>query len=238
MMRLLAPAVALMYRLRYPHKFLLISVLFSIPLGVLTYLWLHQIHDQLEFTRQERAGLAYGSALVRISERLQRSHALAILATAGDTAALAQLAEERTRIAAATRAVDQLDATLGRRLGVSDQWQELRPRLLHPSVHARALVMQTRQLMSHIGDKSNLVLDPDLDSYYLMDAVLTRLPAIADQLSAVGVGLIERSVSRQPAGTGELPAAVALAQAERAAVDRGHAVAFRENPTLRDVLET
>src|SRR5262245_34798492 len=212
MTRLLAPAVALMYRLRYPRKFLLISVLFSIPLGLLTSLWLDEISDRLRFTRLERAGLEYGSALASVFEPLQRSHALAILSTAGDMYARARLAEERARIEAATRAVDQLDETTGRRLGVSDQWQMLRRRLLHPSVEPGALVLETRRLIAHVGDTSNMVLDPDLDSYYLTDAVVTRLPALAEQLSVVGAGLIERSVTRPPAptATGKLLAAVTL----------------------------
>lgn len=33
-----------------------------------------------------------------------------------------------------------------------------------------------RGLISHIGDTSGLILDPDLDSYYLMDATLVALP--------------------------------------------------------------
>ena len=30
------------------------------------------------------------------------------------------------------------------------------------------------------ADKSNLTLDPDLDTYYLMDTLITKLPALAD----------------------------------------------------------
>src|SRR5262245_16522175 len=239
MTRLLAPAVALMNRLRYPRKFLLISFLFCVPLGLLTYLWLDEIADRLRFTRLERAGLAYGSALASVLEPLERSHALAILTTAGDTEARARLADERAQIEEATRAVDRLDKATGRRLGVSDQWQMLRQRLRHPSAQPDALVMETRRLISHVGDTSNMVLDPDLDSYYLMDAVVTRLPALAEQLSIVGAGLIERSVTQPPppTATGKLLAAVTLAQTERAALDRGHAVVFGANPALRPMLE-
>ena len=34
--------------------------------------------------------------------------------------------------------------------------------------------------MTQIANGSNLILDPDLDSFYLMDAVITKLPALAD----------------------------------------------------------
>jgi signal transduction histidine kinase/DNA-binding response OmpR family regulator len=239
MVRLLGPAVALMQRLRYPRKFLLISFLFSVPLGLLTWLWLAQIAAQLAFTRQERAGLEYGTALTRLIEPLQRSQALSVLVVTGDPLATTRLAAERSRIMTAAAEVDRLDDTLGRRLGVRDQWQALRHRLRHPSVQAGALATETRRLMAHVGDTSSMVLDPDLDSYYLIDAVLTRLPLLAEDLSLVAAGLVERTVSGQPRHirSGELLAGLALAQTERATLDRGHAVAFRANPDLRSDLE-
>jgi len=42
-----------------------------------------------------------------------------------------------------------------------------------------------RALISHVGDTSNLILDPDLDSYYLMDAVLLKLPEVEDLLAQI-----------------------------------------------------
>lgn len=46
----------------------------------------------------------------------------------------------------------------------------------------RQLLIDIANLRSHVGDSSNLILDPDLDSYYLMDTVLLKLPSTADQL--------------------------------------------------------
>ncbi|RNC67471.1 MAG: methyl-accepting chemotaxis protein [Desulfuromonadales bacterium] len=34
-----------------------------------------------------------------------------------------------------------------------------------------------------VADNSNLTLDPDIDSYYLMDTIITKLPALSDALS-------------------------------------------------------
>lgn len=38
-----------------------------------------------------------------------------------------------------------------------------------------------RMAIVHAGDKSNLILDPDLDSYYLMDAALVAIPQALDR---------------------------------------------------------
>jgi len=56
--RLFAPAVALMDRLTYPRKFLLISVLFGIPLALATYFLFGEINDSLG------VGIAQGYATI------------------------------------------------------------------------------------------------------------------------------------------------------------------------------
>ena len=38
-----------------------------------------------------------------------------------------------------------------------------------------------RALISRVGDKSNLILDPDLDSFYVMDIMLVKLPEALDR---------------------------------------------------------
>ena len=101
------------------------------------------------------------------------------------------------------------------------------------------MIAETRRLLEQVSDASNLSLDSALDSYQLMNAVITRLPALADYLTAIGVAEVAR---RLPGGVSavqeaSLLAALGQAQAEREALDRGHAVAFRENPTVRRALE-
>jgi signal transduction histidine kinase/AmiR/NasT family two-component response regulator/HPt (histidine-containing phosphotransfer) domain-containing protein len=232
---LVAPAVALMNRLRYPQKFVLISLLFALPLGLLMTFWLGEIEDRIAFARKERAGVEYVAALRRVLEPLEVVQALA-RRDAADAAAAMRLGRERARLAAAAAEMDRVDARLGGRLRSDQLWQALRVRVVHPSVDPAALIGETLQVMVHAGDASNLILDPDLDSYYLMDAVVQRLPALSRHLAAFGAGALAAGApgADRPAA---LAASRALALAERAAIDRGHAVAFRENPALRPALE-
>lgn len=46
-----------------------------------------------------------------------------------------------------------------------------------------ALVGNFNTLIVHIGDTSNLILDPDLDTYYLMDLFLLAIPGIESRLA-------------------------------------------------------
>ena len=43
-----------------------------------------------------------------------------------------------------------------------------------------------RNLIGRVGDNSNLILDPDLDTYYLMDVVVNRLPQLTDIVYKAG----------------------------------------------------
>jgi signal transduction histidine kinase/DNA-binding response OmpR family regulator len=239
MRKVLEPAVRLMNRLRYPQKFALISLLFALPLALMVTLWLVDLHHRMAFTASERRGLEYVVALRHVLEPLERSRGLRILAAAGDASAQARLDQERADIATAASAVDAVNERLGDRLRVKELWQSLRPRVAHPAVEPAVLVDQVRRLAEQIADQSNLSLDADLDSYYVMEAVIRRLPALADDVAIVGAGEIEqrlageRSVPRQAA----LVAVLGQAQAERAALDRGHSVAFGEDPALRPRLE-
>jgi signal transduction histidine kinase/DNA-binding NarL/FixJ family response regulator/HPt (histidine-containing phosphotransfer) domain-containing protein len=234
----LEPGVAVMNRLRYPVKFLVISALFTIPIAFLMYQWLAQLGSRLDIAERERTGLEYVMSLRRIMEPLERTRGLRLLADGGDETARTRLAEERAKIAQAAGLMDSVNARLGEELQVGNVWLTLRPRVAHPSVEPGLLMAETRRLLEQVADTSNLSLDSDLDSYQLTTAVVTRLPALADYLATMGVGEIAGRLGGLNAiQEAALLAAFTQAQAEREALDRGHAAAFKENPTVRAALE-
>jgi signal transduction histidine kinase/CheY-like chemotaxis protein len=234
---LLAPGVRLMSRLSYARKFVLISLLFAIPLALMMAVWLREISERIAFAEQERAGLEYVAALRQLLEPLERSRVLALVAGT-DPVAAALLAEERARVAAATRDVDRVGARARSRLEIGDQWAPLRRGVTVSSVQPGALIAATVRLMARVADASNLVLDPDLDTYYLMDAVVNRLPVLARHLGEVGAGLVRHRVagSLSAERRGALLATMELVRAEQAALDRGHAVALGATPALDDAM--
>src|SRR5712692_9150723 len=239
MTRLLGPAVALMNRLRYSQKFALISSLFAIPIAFMMILWLIELHSRMAFTARERAGVELVVALDHVLEPLEASRGLRSLSAAGNASATERLAKERIRLAAAATVMDATNERVGKRLGVRELWQSMRARVVHPAVDPATLAAQLRQLNEQISDASNLSLDIDLDSYYLAEAVTRRLPALADALAAIGSDEIDQRLSGvwPPLRQSTVLTEVGLARAERDALDRGHMVAFRENPDLRSRLE-
>jgi methyl-accepting chemotaxis protein len=84
---------------------------------------------------------------------------------------------------------------------VKKRWLDLKEKLstLRPedsnTAHAK-LISDIRGMITHIGDTSNLILDPDLDSYYLMDITLLSLPQMQNRIQEI-IGTVEVFLRRR-----------------------------------------
>ena len=77
----------------------------------------------------------------------------------------------------------RFDLVLGDWQGLASGWEQLSPEASR-SRH-RHLIEAVRTMIAHSGDTSNLILDPDLDSYYAMDVTLLALPQTQDRLGVI-----------------------------------------------------
>src|SRR6266545_2730857 len=135
--------------------------------------------DNLRFVNDERRGVAYLQPLVRLLGTLTDAQSAA---TRGKPIDVAQLR-------AAVAAVDAVDQAQDDRLRTRQRWSQLRAQIEAATARgtftgedAYATYSETNDLvlslMAKIGDTSNLILHPELDSYYLMDTALLRLPQV------------------------------------------------------------
>jgi hypothetical protein len=107
------------------------------------------------------------------------------LVTAQSVAVRGEVVDAAT-VRSAFASVAKADAEDGVRLGTHERLVDLDAQVeaaLAKPLTGRAafdtyssLVTLAVALMKQIGDRSNLIHDPDLDSYYLMDAAIIRLP--------------------------------------------------------------
>ena len=99
------------------------------------------------------------------------------------------------------KAVADIDQQLGTTLRTTQKWTALRDSarvLLEAGVRrttAESFALHTKviedtiSLITRVGDTSNLTLDPDLDSYYLMNAIVFQGPELSEALAqARGLG--------------------------------------------------
>ena len=192
-MSIFKPAIALMNWLKYPQKFFLISLLFMLPLALVMILLLSEINSRIEFTQKE----IYGNAYLRSVNQLWRYIPRRQLILERQFYANSQNADQslppqsqelqdfQNKIDQEFTLLSKVDSQLGGLMQTGDKlkqvklvWQSLRNNSKEVSaLRSHDLLMeQLDYFRIHIVDFSNLILDPDLDTYYLMDAIANKLP--------------------------------------------------------------
>lgn len=190
---LLKPGVTLMNRLKFPQKMAIISALFCIPLAMMMTLLIADIDHEIKFTCRELNGTHLVRPLRKLLEQVPVHAALAVEAAANQ-ASQESLTRTNIEIDSELKALGALN-TLESDLPGSATPAELLDRLTATWRFAKAappgpvaqvlherLQRQVRGLFQQVADRSNLVCDPELDIFYLMDSVLLKLPESIDLL--------------------------------------------------------
>jgi PAS domain S-box-containing protein len=249
---LLTPAIRLMNRLTYAQKFGLISLLFALPLGLVLCFFLAGVNDRIGFAQKEIDGAAYLRPLRTLLDHTLADKLLAAMAEAGPGTGEAPRQRSLAQLDSDFAALDAVDRRYGALLGTTpqlaalhDTWGTLKAQrqagLPGPQMHS-PLIRGIRGLIAQVGDSSNLILDPNLDSEYVMDSVLLKLPEGQDRLAET-IALGERVIAQggpKPEERAQLIALGGLVQANRDETQRGLSIAFRSNPAgnLQSVLES
>ncbi|HSI15767.1 MAG TPA: ATP-binding protein [Chthoniobacter sp.] len=194
--------------LKVSQKLALISIFFVLPDSVMLYLFITAINDSITFARMEAKGNQYQRPLEELLELIPEHRQLAQRVGSGDTGARVAMSRKAAQIDAAFYELAHVDAQIGVDLQFTNEglakrhrenyrvqtvradWQQLRDQATKLSADESArrhldLIAAIRTMITHAGDTSNLILDPDLDSYYLMDTTLLALPQTQDRMAAV-----------------------------------------------------
>jgi PAS domain S-box-containing protein len=192
-MKLVKPGRNLMNHLNYPQKFALISSFFALPIILLTYLLFSELQSRVDFAQKELYGTQYLRPLRHLLEDTLKAKFASDRVKNNDRIISSQITEFKSKIAANFNQLNQLDQKFGNDLKTTSLLKNLQStsEQLDNQVNLNAqaantnyqqLIYQLEDLWLQVGDQSNLILDPDLDTYYLMDAVLLNLPEIQKNL--------------------------------------------------------
>lgn len=227
----------------------LVSLLlvFVLPFAVVVYQLIAEIDVGIEFAQKERLGIKYNHPLRKLLEHLVEHRYLATAYLNSHTVFKEKLILEQSHIEDDIKTIDVLDRELGRTLKTNAQWiackgkwQILKSKRLNRSPQENfdaytILIEDILSLITHVGDTSNLILDPVLDSYYLMDAVITKLPPAIEktaQARDLGVEML-KDARITAAESAQLTILSSLIKAPNDAVNRGIQIAFNSNSKLR-----
>lgn len=193
-----APGMALMRNLRFKGKALLIGLMFLVPIVWLGWNFVRSEMAVVEFAQQELKGVEYNRVVLKLidaGQLLRRD----TVAQAANGSAPATLGEVRASVKTLQSQLADLERKLGQSLGTAKAFAEAQAAFqAAESLQGNAQqVFQARSaylealldLLARSTDGSNLTLDPDLDSYYLMDAAYFRIPDIVENTANIrGLG--------------------------------------------------
>ncbi len=184
-------------RVGYRQQLLLVLACMAVPAPLLLRSFVTLSSADIDFARQERAGAEYLVPVYGLLEVAESARIEAITAERDSQIA--------TGLDEALIAVDRVDAIHGERLAVNDEWVVLRDELVvlaaQPLADRPATEAAWNEAATDVIDlaeaviySSNLVLDPEVDSYGLMDAAAVRhlelLHQMGDGVTAEVFGLV------------------------------------------------
>jgi hypothetical protein len=230
-----------MSKLRISHRLTAVGLVASLPMACITwYLIVSAIDKDIDFGSQEKRGNRYQQPLEELLQLVGDHQWVAGQPASREGQKLQEIQRQIEAALQRLRAVNtELETALqftpeglGKRQrehctaqNVSQEWSELKSRL--PGLNAETvadkhahLLNDLRVMITHAGDTSNLILDPDLDSYYLMDATLLALPQNLDRLGKIRVWLDQLPADQPLAESNKVQLAVHVAQLKEADLDR------------------
>ena len=191
-----------MRNLKVWQKLLVMGVILMLPFGAVTWRMVSSINTLgTEFARQESRGLEYYGPLLVLLHDLQEQRGLTSIWLSGDASFKGRVEAKRLDVEKDLKTVDEIDQRLDGSLHTRARWTALSDEIRNLSsrssngtapesfeLHSRT-IEKTIALLTYAGDASNLTLDPDLDSYYLMNIVIFQGPELSELVAqARGLG--------------------------------------------------
>lgn len=251
MKKIFSPVVVLLNRFKYSKKFALIGFIIILPFAATLYMLASEINVGIEFAQKERMGLEYNLPLRKLLENMQQHRGMAGGFLSGDASFKEQILSKQNQLDENIKAVDAMDQKYGASLKTSDKWKMLKTKAQDLKARIWSLNTQTSfndhttliadilSIITFVSETSNLLFDPQIDSFYLMDAVTAKLPMLSEdlgQLRALGTGVGARKAITD-AEKNKIIMQYALVKAAVDANNSGFEAAFRENPNLKSKLE-
>ena len=234
-------------QLRMWQKFAFMVLTMGIPFVIVVNLLISQNQDQVTTARAEIEGVDYLLAWRQPVQAIGQHRAASAAVLNGESGFRGVQMSLQAKVDAGFTALEAVDAKAGDRTGttaiLSDTkrlWQDLKARsqgmsLQESTTRHNELATRLNDLRRRALDRYKLTLDPDLDTYYLMDAMAVQLPDYAERISqirAAGVTAAAVGAASEVQRVQALMTENAVTETA-AALSRGLKTAFEATPELQ-----
>ena len=234
--------------LKIGRKLVLLGIVFSVPVGVLLFLLIKEQNIAIDFGENERRGVEYINPVRHLLHDIQK-HQVAFLNGAIETPTLEKQIEEDIR------SIQEVDGRYGKELktthslaGLAEKWSTTKSLVLRSSSNAKPENINSAYddivgksilpLIIQAGDTSQLILDPDLDSYYAMDNVVLNMPALGQLIAQTNAHVADLILTRENMESKKQLISFLLARIEPTMerLSTGLQTSINQNPSLRSKL--
>jgi signal transduction histidine kinase len=164
--------------------------IFTLPLGILVRQLVFEIDQRIEFIEKERRGLHYNNPLRDLLEKSLAYRSQTHDIVAKGERSIAALVDLETQIESIFQEIEANDRQDGKVLRTTPNWSRIqatwqfnRKALIQNNLSPEelyclqsGLITDIIKQITHVGDTSNMILDPDLDTYYFLDTLITKIP--------------------------------------------------------------
>jgi methyl-accepting chemotaxis protein len=236
--------------LRVRDKLAMVLMALAIPVAVLSYLVTLQSQERIEAATSQSHGIDYLHPLQRLMREVADHRDLNGLLLSGDRDAGQKAREQTQRVDQAIAQVDQADAEYGTLFDSARTWDAIKPKWTAlKSESARlstadslkrhnALLREINDHYAKVAGESRLLLDPEAQSYYLVDLWAKQVPQMIDMAAKVRAAASEAAMGQAGAASTDLQGRVAVLREQLGRVDSAVALAVAATPSLKERLET
>lgn len=172
---------------------LLLLAIFTLPLGILVRQLVLEIDTRIGFIEKEQRGIQYNRSLRNLLEKTLAYRSQTYEVVANRQRSIASLLDLELQITEIFSQIEASETRDGDVLKTGKNWerikttwqfnkQALKQNNLSPEelyCLQSGFIKDIANQITHVGDTSNMILDPDLDTYYFIDTLITKIPISA-----------------------------------------------------------
>ena len=240
----MAPGIRAFRAMGFPAKAMWVSLAFMLPILLLSWSLWSVSSENLTFSAKERVGVEMVRSILPVLDAAQNRRRAA-------TAKAADLDELQQRVNRSIDALGAVVATHSADVQVGEGWTRVQSLNKTLTAHAvrddptstfkahTELINATLSLLNDVADNTNLTLDPEVTTFYLMDMALFRQPQLVEslgQMRGMGNAVLKAGALTQ-VQRDRIASALAMAQAYQEGLVRSLARATDSDATLAEEIK-
>ncbi|WP_036303538.1 methyl-accepting chemotaxis protein [Methylotenera sp. L2L1] len=204
----------LLNHLSYKRKFTLLGLVTILPLLVLLFVNIDRLNSDKKITETELQGVTYLNPLRNLIENVQAHRGMSNSYLSGNDSFAEKIDANEKKSGDLILNIDEIDRKLGTQFNTTANWNKIKQdldkiksnwaQIKSKSIEITSkdsfaahtdLINQLLEFSLQVADASTLTLDPEIDSYYLMDIVYLRTINVVENMAKIrglGAGIASR----------------------------------------------